>query len=105
MSNIKRQERLDRAHRLHTKRRFFHPTIAPFMISILIILFFFLVGSVFHIYYPNWFQNILFLLFSISIGISGLIILKRGSLSKNLGRLNAVGMPIQLVFSLFFLDS
>jgi hypothetical protein len=94
---------LDRARRLRTKRQFFHPTIAPFMISILIILFFFLVGSVFHIYYPKWFQNILFLLFSISIGISGLIILKRGEFIEKFGRIKRgwYAYSIGILFILF----
>lgn len=54
------------------------------MISLAFYLIVFVVGSIFHLRYPVWLQNVLLLLIVFSIGISGLIILNRGEfIGKN----------------------
>jgi hypothetical protein len=88
LNNIKRQERLELARRLRTRRQFFHPTIAPLMFSLLLYFFFFLVGSILRIHYPEWLQNVLFLTITFSVGISGLIILKQGKFIERFGRIS-----------------
>ena len=87
-NDIRRQERLDLARRLRTRRQFSHPTIAPFMTSLILYFFFFIFGSIFHIHYPGWVQYILFLIISLSIGISGLIILIRKEFVGRFGNIS-----------------
>lgn len=77
IDKLKRQERLKRSQRLRIKRQFFHPTHIPVAISLSIFFLAFIVGAIFHLSYPKWIQDVLSILFFISIGISGLIILIR----------------------------
>ena len=101
-NNIKRQERLELVRRLRTRRQFFHPAIAPFIISFLLYFSFFIIGSIFNIHYPEWLQKVLFLTITFSIGISGLIILKQGKFIERFGRISR-GWYAYLIGILFIL--
>lgn len=75
--NTQNSNRNKKNQKLRMKRLFLHPTRAPFMGSLLIFFLFFLVGGIFHLYYPEWLKNILVLALTSSIGISGVITLYR----------------------------
>jgi hypothetical protein len=102
-NDTRRQERLDFAHQLRTRHQLFHPSIAPFLISLAIYFAFFTIGSIFRIHYSEWVQDILFLTISFSIGISGLIILRRREFVGKFGHIarGAYACSVGIVFIVF----
>ena len=99
----KRRERLELAHRLRSRRQFLHPTILPFMSSVMLYFLIFVIGSLFHLRYPEWVQYVLVLLVTLSIGISGLIILIRGEFIEKNGQVKRgwYAYSIGILFILF----
>lgn len=85
----KGQKRRELAQRLRRRNRnqLLHPTMAALVVSFGLFFMIFGIGSMFHLHYPRWLLHALLLIISVSIGVSGLIILHRGDFIDRYGQI------------------